>query len=96
MASHLLEKYAEIFANGEKQDRLLNIVNSSLQSLETITLACTFSVDGITMLSLGLSIKLVLKGKSKIKIACAHTISGVSCVIFISIYSLMCFRYQEP
>ena len=93
MVSHLLEKYAEIFANEEKQDRLLNVVEGSLMSLETIFLACTFSVDGITMLSLGLSIKYVLKGKSKIKIACAHTISAVFCLIFISIYSLMCFKY---
>ena len=96
MVSHLLEKYAEIFANVKKQDHLFNVVNGSLKSLETIFLACTFSVDGITMLSLGLSIKLVIKGKSKIKITCAHTISVVFCLIFLSIYSLMCFKYQEP
>ena len=62
--SHIMGVYAIYFASQKESEAILYFTYGSLNGLDTLTMGCTFWVDGLTMLSLGLTLKLTL-GKTK-------------------------------
>ena len=75
--------------------RINNILNGPAITIpETLALACTFSVDGITMLSLGLSIQLVLKKKTRERIKRIKKIAAVLVFLFLSVSIVFCSIYD--
>ena len=50
LTTALLREYARKFSTGSQKAELLNFVHGPMTASESLSLACTFSIDGITML----------------------------------------------
>ena len=95
-SDNIIREYALYFAEGETKTVLLSVCHGVLNALWTMTLACTFWVDGATMLHLGLSIKLAMEGINRRQIRCIYCITTIVSLACFICLSFLCYFYQGP
>ena len=91
----VMREYARFTYDRVSDSDYYAFFSQTLFIVETLTLACTFSIDGITMLSLGLSIQQVQKRQTKEILRCIKRTAVVMSTIFILCCIFFSLRYQD-